>query len=116
MKVKLAELLLRRKELAEKVQQTKAVQSAQVYDTKLKRQQVTENIEDVIATVPKLTLSQVTAEHDHYSRALRMVDAAIQQANWTCEVEIDPPSMMSWQERADAIKNAQDAVRAATQL
>lgn len=98
MKIKLAEALLRRKELADKVAQTKQISAASVYETKVKRQQVTEQIDDIVAQVPKLTLAQVTAEHDHYSRALRLVDAAIQQANWTTEVELEPRVMQSWSE------------------
>ena len=37
----------------------------------------------------KLALSEVTAEYDFYAKRLRLVDAAIQQANWTTEIEVD---------------------------
>jgi hypothetical protein len=98
MKVKLAEALLRRKELAEKVSQTKTISTSAVYDVQMKRQSVSEGIDDIVARVPKLTLAQVTAEHDHFSRGLRLVDAAIQQANWQTEVEVDPRVMVSYAE------------------
>ena len=98
MKIKLAEALLRRKELAAKVAQTGAVKNASIFETKIQRKQINENIDDIVATVAKLTLSQVTAEHDHYSRALRLVDAAIQQTNWTAEIEVDARSMQSFDE------------------
>lgn len=102
MKIKLAEALLRRKELAAKVAQTGAIKQAQVYELKTQRKLVSEGIDDIVASVPKLTLSQVTAEHDHYSRALRLVDAMIQQTNWTAEVEVDPRAMQSFDEWNDA--------------
>ena len=96
MKVKLAELLLRRKELNLKVAQVSAIKAMDVYETRAKRVKVTDSIDDLVMSVPKLTLTQVTAEHDHYARALRLVDAAVQQANWTVELDIDPTAMAAW--------------------
>ena len=95
-KFKLAELLLRRKELQGKVDVLKHMQVTAFYETKAKRVKVTDDLDDVIAQVPKLTASQVTAEYDWHSRALRLVDAAIQQANWTIEVDIDPTPMSDY--------------------
>ncbi len=87
-KIKLAEALLRRKELQGKVDMLKQIKDKDLFEVKAQRKNVTENIDDIIAMVPKLTASQVTAEFDFYARQLRLVDAAIQQANWTVEVEI----------------------------
>lgn len=84
--MKLAEALLRRKELAEKVKMLSQIKTADVFVIKVVRKNVTDNIDDITATVPKLTASQVTAEYDFYARQLRLIDAAIQQANWTTEV------------------------------
>lgn len=98
-RVKLAEALLRRKELQQKVDQTKAIKAANLYDTKVTRKAAHEGIDDVLAQIPKLTLSQVTAEYDHYARALRLVDAAIQQANWTTEIEVDPQTFMDFADK-----------------
>lgn len=67
MDVKLAEALLRRKELQGKV--------------------------DMLKQITLLTASQVTHEYDWHARQLRLVDAAIQRANWTCEVVLDPAVM-----------------------
>lgn len=86
MSIKLAEALLRRKELQEKLNRIGPVKEAQVYEVKAKRVRVTDDLDDLIASVPKLTLSQVTSEYDHYAKQLRLVDAAIQQANWTTEM------------------------------
>ncbi len=96
MKIKLAEALLRRKELAEKVKGIQNFKQADLYEVKVKRQKVSEDIDDIVASVPKLTLSQVTAELDHYARALRLVDAAIQQANWTTEIDVDSKAMETY--------------------
>ena len=93
MKVKLAEALLRRKELQGKVDVLKQIKDKDLFEVKARRQQVAEGIDDIVAQVPKLTASQVTQEYDWHSRQLRLVDAAIQQANWTCEIEVHDDSM-----------------------
>ena len=93
MKVKLAEALLRRKELQMKVDVLKQVQEKALFEVKAQRKSVTENIDDIVAMVPKLTASQVTAEYDWHARQLRLVDAAIQQANWTFEVDVNESVM-----------------------
>ena len=96
MKVKLAEALLRRKELQGKVDMLKHIQDKNLFEVKAQRRQVTESLDDIIASVPKLTASQVTAEYDWHARQLRLVDAAIQQANWTCEIEVDQTVMSDY--------------------
>jgi hypothetical protein len=88
MKVKLAEALLRRKELQQKVDVLRQINEKALFEVRAQRKNVTENLDDVIAMVPKLTASQVTAEYDWHARQLRLVDAAIQQTNWTAEVEV----------------------------
>ena len=93
MKVKLAEALLRRKELQGKVDVLKQIKDKDLFEVKARRQNVAEGIDDVIAQVPKLTAGQVTQEYDWHARQLRLVDAAIQQANWTCEIEVHDDSM-----------------------
>jgi hypothetical protein len=96
MKVKLAEALLRRKELQGKVDMLKHIQDKNLFEVKAQRRQVTESLDDIIAQVPKLTASQVTSEYDWHSRQLRLVDSAIQQANWTCEIEVDQTVMSDY--------------------
>lgn len=93
MKVKLAEALLRRKELQGKVDVLKSIKDRDLFDVKARRQSVSEGIDDVVAQVPKLTASQVTREYDWHARQLRLIDAAIQQANWTCEIDVHDESM-----------------------
>jgi len=93
MKVKLAEALLRRKELNEKVEQLKKINVQGLFEVKAQRKNVTENIDDVIAQVPKITLNQVTAGYDYYAKQLRLLDAAIQQANWVTEIDVDQKAL-----------------------
>lgn len=88
MQVKLAEALLRRKELQQKVDVLRQINEKALYEVKAQRKNVTENLDDIVALVPKLTASQVTAEYDWHARQLRLVDAAIQQTNWTAEVTV----------------------------
>lgn len=96
MKIKLAEALLRRKELDAKVKVLTTIKNSTVYEAVVQRVKVTDGLDEVTARVPKLTLSQVTAEYDHHARALRLVDAAIQQANWTTEIEVGDIAMADY--------------------
>ena len=86
MKYALAELLLRRKELDGKVREVTGFKVADVFEMRVKRVKVADGIDKVVANVPKLSLKEVTAEHDFYARQLRMVDALIQRTNWETEV------------------------------
>jgi hypothetical protein len=88
MTVKLAEALLRRKELNDKVAQLKQINVQGLFEVKATRKNVTENIDDVIAKVPRIKLSQVAAGYDWYAKQLRLVDAAIQQANWATDIVV----------------------------
>lgn len=94
--IKLAEALLRRKELAAKVQITSQVKTANLYQEKIQRVRVTEGLDDITATVPKLLLAQVTHENDFYASQLRKIDAAIQQTNWTAKLEVDDNAMRDY--------------------
>lgn len=87
--MKLAEALLRRKELQDKVNQIDFVKRQDLFETKVKRSRVTENIDDIVGTVPKLELNQVSKEYDHYAKQLRLIDAAIQQMNWTTDIVVN---------------------------
>ena len=101
MKIKLATALLRRKELQEKVDQLRAINTDGLFEIKVKRQPVTENVDNIIANVPRISLNQVTAGFDYYARRLRLVDATIQQANWTTEIDVDETVMQDFVEVLD---------------
>lgn len=97
MDIKLAEALLRRKELAEKLNIVRQIKDTQlIYQIRNKRIQVTEQIESLDVDFPKLELSQVTAEYDFIAKQLRLVDALIQQANWTTVLPVDPMVMEAY--------------------
>lgn len=88
MEIRLAEALLRRKELQGKVDALKRIKDSDLFEVKVQRQNITESVDNIVAQVPKLTASQVTAELDWHARQLRLIDAAIQQANWTTSIEV----------------------------
>lgn len=90
MKIKLAEALLRRKELQQKVDILKNFKDKQMlYEVHGQRVKITDGLDEITAKFPKLEASQVTKEYDYHARQLRLIDAAIQQINWTAEVEVD---------------------------
>jgi hypothetical protein len=87
--MKLAEALLRRKELQDKLLKIEHVKRSDIYELKVTRRKITEEVDDISASIPKLELHQVTKEYDHYSKQLRLIDAAIQQLNWTTDIEVN---------------------------
>jgi hypothetical protein len=89
MEMKLADALLRRKELQQKVDQVRAIKDKDVFEFRFERKQINENIDDIRANVPVLELNQVTKEYDYYANKLRLIDAAIQQLNWTTDIKVD---------------------------
>jgi len=90
MDIKLAEALLRRKELQQKVELLKKFRDNQIYyEIRGQRAKVTEGLEEINANYPKLELNQVTKEYDFAARQLRLIDAAIQNANWTVNIQAD---------------------------
>lgn len=93
---KLAELLLRRKELADKLKIGMQIKPMDLYEKKVVRKNVTETVDDLSLALPRLTLGQVTAEIDFYAHQMRLTDAAIQQANWSTEVSVPEDVMAAY--------------------
>lgn len=91
--IKLAEALLRRKELQGKVDRLRALKESDFVQFKVKRINVTESVDEVRAQVPMFDVGELTKEFDFHARQLRLVDAAIQQANWTTEIVV-PESVL----------------------
>jgi len=87
--MKLAEALLRRKELQQRLDRIQPIMENKnmLFKTIVRRVNAAEGVDEATLHVPKMTLGQVTAEFDYYAKRLRLVDATIQQANWTTEVE-----------------------------
>lgn len=97
MDIKLAEALLRRKELNEKLNVLRHFKDNQLfYQVRGQRVPVEKGIEDLNMDIPKLEASQVTAEFDYVAKQLRLVDAIIQQANWTTVLQVDQMVMETY--------------------
>ena len=83
--MKIAQGLLLRKQLEQKVKQLEPIKlqgEEGLLQTKTRRVNVTEQIDELTLQVPRITLAEVTGEYDKYASALRNLDAAIQRANW----------------------------------
>lgn len=106
MKIKLAEALLRRKELQEKCDHLRRIDQSALYEVKARRVKVTDNLDDLVAEVPKLTASQVTREYDFYAKQLRLVDGIIQQTNWTTEMDVASTVMSDFNDHVNEEKAA----------
>lgn len=102
MDVKLAEALLRRKELQQKVDQLKTIKDKDLFKNRIRRISVSDSIDEVTADVALLQANQVTAEYDFYAKQLRLIDAAIQQANWTTQLTVGDDVMKDFTERQAA--------------
>lgn len=97
--MKLADALLRRKELQQKVDQIRNVKDKDLYEMKFNRQKITDNLDDIQAQVPKCELNQVTEEYDYYANKLRLIDAAIQQLNWTTDIQVNDMVWVDYKDR-----------------
>jgi hypothetical protein len=92
--MKLAEALVLRKHLEAKVKQLEPLKvngDQGLFELKTKRTKITDEVDEVALQIPKITLSEITKEYDKYSKALRELDVAIQQANWTTECKFVIP-------------------------
>lgn len=88
--MKVAEGLLLRKQLEAKVAQLtplKQLGENGIWKQEVSRKSVNENVDEVSIVVPRITLADLTGTYDHYASELRKLDAAIQQANWTNELD-----------------------------
>ena len=99
MKVKLAEALLRRKELSAKLVQLQQIKQDGLFEIKVNRKPAHEGIDDIVAQVPKISLNQVTQAYDWHARRMRMVDSAIQQANWNTELDLEDSIMGDYEDK-----------------
>ncbi len=89
--MKIAQALLLRKQLEAKVKQLEPLklQGEQgVYETKVKRIKINDDIEEARLQIPRIRLSEITKEYDRYASALRKLDASIQKANWEFDIDL----------------------------
>jgi hypothetical protein len=99
--IKLAEALLRRKELNDRVAVAKAIDESDIKTMVLSRKRLSDDIDDIQALVPTVSYVEVAAAHSYYARNLRLIDAVIQQANWTCEVEVADEVMQDFEPKEE---------------
>lgn len=88
--MKIAEALLLRKQLEAKVKQLEPLKingDRGVFELKVERINVNENVDEAKIQIPKVTLEEITKEYDHYASELRKLDASIQKANWQFDVD-----------------------------
>lgn len=88
--MKVAEALVLRKHLEAKVEQLKPLYmngEKGMFEIKTERRAVNEQVDEVTMTIPKVTMADITAEYDKYSKALRILDTRIQEANWKNDVD-----------------------------
>src|ERR1035437_1137218 len=84
--MKVAEGLVLRKHLAEKVKQLEPVKlngEQGIFEIRTQRKKISDEVDEITTQLPRITLKEVTEEYDKYSRALRILDVKIQEANWT---------------------------------
>jgi hypothetical protein len=93
MKVKLAEAVLRRKELQGHVDRLREINVQGLFEVRVTRKPAHEGIDDITARIPKISMNQATHAYNWHAKQLRSIDAAIQQANWTVEVQVPDDSM-----------------------
>lgn len=89
--MKVAEALVLRKHLEAKVKQLEPLYlqgEKGLFELKTERVNISDTVDEVKLQVPKVALADVTAEYDKYSKALRQLDTAIQQANWLNNVDV----------------------------
>lgn len=92
--MKLAEALLLRKHLAQKVEQLKPIKlhgDGGIFEIKTQRKYVSDNIDEIVFQIPKVTMAEVTKTFDLYASELRKLDAAIQEANWQHTINYAKP-------------------------
>ena len=88
MKCTLAEALLIRKDLQAKIKRMETLDSAQLFETNVRRVNVTDSVDEVTASVSKVTWEEFQKEYNTLAKELRLVDAVIQRTNWETEVTI----------------------------
>tara|TARA_R100001163_G_C4997272_1_gene147735 strand:- start:416 stop:736 length:321 start_codon:yes stop_codon:yes gene_type:complete len=101
--VPLAELLIRRNDLKDKLERVKPLTNRDLYGQKVQRISVSDSVDEVTVQVPRLSYDEIDGNWNHISRQLRKVDALIQRTNWETQVAIDPELLQDY--RAPALEN-----------
>lgn len=103
--MKIAEGLLLRKQLEAKVQQLQPLKvngDNGVFETKVQRVKVSDEVDEARIQIPKLTVADITKTYDHYASQLRKLDASIQKANWNFDLDFKEESEPKVEETKEA--------------
>lgn len=101
--MKLAEGLLLRKQLVSKLEQLKPLKKQAdegFFHKRVQRINVsqgtadTEGVDEVTTETPKITPKEIYEEWDQTATSLRKLDAEIQRANWTADIDFTPLESM----------------------
>lgn len=90
--MKLSEALILRKHLDAKVKQLTPLKlqgDQGIFEVQTKTRPINDTVQEVTTQIPKVTLADVTAEYDKYSKALRQLDTKIQETNWLTDLDFD---------------------------
>lgn len=85
----LARALNLRKHLDIKVKQLQPIKMQAdngIFETKTSRRKISDDIDEVSITTPKLSAKDITEEYDKYCKELRLLDDAIQETNHTTKI------------------------------
>lgn len=100
--MKIAEALVLRKHLQNKVDQLKPIYEAGergLFELKVERVAVNSSqdskVDELRMKVPKLTMADLTKEYDKYAKALRVLDTKIQEANWKFSVDFNESEFLT---------------------
>lgn len=94
--MKLAAALTLRKHLDAKVKQLTPLKlqgDNGIFEVQTKLRPINDTTQEVTSQIPKLTLAEVTAEYDKYSKALRQLDTKIQEVNWLTDIDFDDSNL-----------------------
>lgn len=72
--------------MQEKIEGLQNIKKVDIFEIKVKRMKVSDSIDDVTMTIPKMEYNQVVQEYNYVASQLRKVDAHIQKTNWTTEL------------------------------
>lgn len=82
--ITVAKALNLRKHLAIKLEQLKPLRIQAdngVFQTKTTRRKISDDIDEVTVTTPKLSVADITKEYDEHAKEMRELDDAIQASN-----------------------------------
>jgi len=91
--MKIADALLLRKHLAEKVESLRPLKNGVdkgLFEVRIRRVKISEDIDEATMDIPRIKAEDITKEFDRHATELRKLDASIQKANWEHDIDFSP--------------------------